>query len=252
MAKSTEIIPAEEAAEVVAPLSDAERTELQQLEQVVVDAARQAFQAGRALMEIRDRRLYRETHETFEAYVNDLMGVSDSHAYRWIDAAQVAANLAPTGVLPDRESHTRELVDLSPELQREAWTRAQAEAADRRLTAKVVQQARDDVLLDRIVAALEASDEPMTYDELLAVADVPRGRVYGLLKDGQDARRLHQVGGGWPERYAPGEAEYNDERVTVTIPADLVESAHASGKLKYSKWSNLLLQALGAFLDETR
>ena len=57
------------------------------------------YEAGRALRELRDRRLYRSTHKTFEEYCSDRFGFKRRHPYQLIDAANVVDNLsacAPT------------------------------------------------------------------------------------------------------------------------------------------------------------
>ena len=53
------------------------------------------YEAGTALKELRDRRLYRSTHKTFEEYVQDRFGMKRAHSYRLIDAAAVVDNLFP-------------------------------------------------------------------------------------------------------------------------------------------------------------
>jgi hypothetical protein len=52
------------------------------------------FEAGKALSELRDRRLYRSTHSTFEEYCKDRFGFERRHPYRLIEAAGVIDNLA--------------------------------------------------------------------------------------------------------------------------------------------------------------
>ena len=53
-------------------LSEADRTKRDSLESTVQQAF---FVAGKALKELRDLRLYRETHDTFESYVRDRFDV---------------------------------------------------------------------------------------------------------------------------------------------------------------------------------
>lgn len=48
---------------------------------------------GNALAEIRDSKLYRSTHKTFEAYCSDVWGWSRQRAYQLIDAAELRAAL---------------------------------------------------------------------------------------------------------------------------------------------------------------
>ncbi len=42
---------------------------------------RAVFEAGKALMELRDRRLYRSTHKTFEEYCKERFGYSRRQPY---------------------------------------------------------------------------------------------------------------------------------------------------------------------------
>ncbi len=51
------------------------------------------YEAGKALQSLRDRRLYRSTHKTFEEYCRDRFGFERRHPYRLIDAADVVDNL---------------------------------------------------------------------------------------------------------------------------------------------------------------
>lgn len=69
-------------------LDPAEKARLARLERTVDRAVEVAGKiAGEALATIRDEKLYRRTHSTFEAYVEDRFGVSRSTAYRMIEAA---------------------------------------------------------------------------------------------------------------------------------------------------------------------
>ena len=97
------------------------------------------YQAGIALKELRDRRLYRSTHKTFKEYCQDRFGFTRSHPYRLIDAAIVIDNLVQMspngrqnnseserlgGILPTNERQCRPLSKLEPEKQREVWQQA--------------------------------------------------------------------------------------------------------------------------------
>lgn len=73
-------------------LDPAESARLVRLERTVDRAVEVAGKiAGEALATIRDERLYRLTHRSFEAYVLERWGFSRATAYRMIDAATVAA-----------------------------------------------------------------------------------------------------------------------------------------------------------------
>ena len=73
---------------------------LAECENVIERGLATFVEVGQALMEIRNRRLYREQYETFEDYCRERWGWSKTHVNRQIDAAQVAMTLTPMGVIP--------------------------------------------------------------------------------------------------------------------------------------------------------
>lgn len=103
---------------------------------------------GRALVTIRDRRLYREEFATFDAYMKSEWGLSARHGHRLCDAAEVMQNLLPAPgssdqlvTLPKTESQARELARLPAAEQRPAWEEARAQAPNGKVTASHVQEA---------------------------------------------------------------------------------------------------------------
>jgi len=100
-------------------------------------------EVGDALLKIRDGKLYRESHETFEAYCGVRWNMSARHCNRLIGAAVVAENLGPIG--PVTESQARPLLSLPQEEQKPAWdeAKASAEADGKPVTGRHVQQAVD-------------------------------------------------------------------------------------------------------------
>lgn len=85
-------------------------------------------QVGEALLTIRDSRLYRDTHATFEEYCRDRWGMSRSFAHDTIQSSSVVASLSAMADTPAPASErvARELAPLrdEPEVMREAWTEA--------------------------------------------------------------------------------------------------------------------------------
>lgn len=124
-------------------LAPAEVQRLEVLESVI-DAGMQTFvHVGNALLEIRDARLYRATHATFEDYCQARWRFNSSRARQLIAAAEVAGNLqsvTTVTLLPATESQARPLTTLPPEAQREVWQQAVATAPAGRVTAAHVQQ----------------------------------------------------------------------------------------------------------------
>jgi len=99
--------------------------ELVRLEEIIKTGLQTFYQVGIALATIREKRLYRDTHRTFEDYCQERWGITHQRASQLIAAKNVYENLATTvAKLPEAEWQTRPLTRFEPEQQREAWTRA--------------------------------------------------------------------------------------------------------------------------------
>jgi hypothetical protein len=124
-------------------LSGTERADLAEHEDTIARGLKTFTEVGDALASIRDRRLYRASHATFEDYCRDRWGLSSRHANRTIEAAKVAGILGPIGPIPANEAQARELAPLldDPDQLRETWQRA-IESSGGRPTAADVAAAR--------------------------------------------------------------------------------------------------------------
>lgn len=94
------------------------------LEQTLKSWRSNFYEAGKALLKIRDEALYQEAlFESFPEYVRVRWDISRSQAYRLINAARVLDNLSPIGdgILPQTESQARILSQLSSHDQRRIW-----------------------------------------------------------------------------------------------------------------------------------
>ena len=127
-------------------LSEAEKLERDNLELTVQQAF---FIAGKALKQLRDKRLYRETHSSFEAYVKERFDFTKRAAYYLIDAHEVVNNLKSeqivhtninTNILPTKESQCRPLAKLPPEKQREVWRDAVEKANGKVPSARIIKE----------------------------------------------------------------------------------------------------------------
>jgi hypothetical protein len=132
------------------PLSRRERAELKECEAAIEAGLETFLEVGTALFKIRDGRLYRSSHKTFEGYCRGRWGMSRQRANQLIDAAGVVENLTTTVVTPDSERQARPLVPLEPDLQREAWARAVERAPGGRPTAANVKAVVDEVRAARV------------------------------------------------------------------------------------------------------
>ena len=135
-------------------LTKQEKTELEKLCAVIEDGLSKFLEVGKALMEINERKLYRETHGTFEAFVSERFGISRAHAYRMIEAAEVESELSPiwrqTPIATEikTEGQFRELAKVGTEALPDIVEKiaAKCEAEGCRPTAKVIKSVVDETL----------------------------------------------------------------------------------------------------------
>lgn len=136
--------------EVIEELTPDEERERHRLE---LKVERAFYEAGCALRELRDLRLYRSTHKTFEEYCGDRFGFARRRPYQLIDAVSVVDNLCTnsshsdwdenlcticTQILPTNEGQVRPLTKLQPEEQRSCWQKAVDLADGKVPTGKIV------------------------------------------------------------------------------------------------------------------
>jgi hypothetical protein len=96
------------------PLTESERSDLADCEQVINRGLQSFVEVGSALMKIRDERLYRQDYGTFEFYCDRRWGMSRVHAFRQIEAARVCRML-PDGNTPANEAQVRPLTKVRTE-----------------------------------------------------------------------------------------------------------------------------------------
>jgi hypothetical protein len=107
--------------ELVDPLTDDEFADRERLETIITRGFGSFVEVGSALIEVRDRLLYRDRHSTFVAYLEKQWQVSESRAYQLMTAAVVTLEIstvvedAPDDSplrgtpLPQNEAQAREL-----------------------------------------------------------------------------------------------------------------------------------------------
>ncbi len=111
-------------------------------------------------MELRDRRLYRSTHKTFEEYCRDRFGHSRRQSYLLMDAAAVFDNLVEKcdqfdHKLPTAEGQVRPIIKLKPQQQVEVWQQAVEQANGKVPTGRIVK--------DVVQRIMERTQVPNTY-----------------------------------------------------------------------------------------
>ncbi|RCJ24419.1 hypothetical protein A6770_28340 [Nostoc minutum NIES-26] len=148
----------------VPELTEQEQSDRLHLERKVEKAF---FEAGKALAELRERRLYRSTHKTFEEYCRDRFGYTRIAASYKIAAATVMDNLLTNGlqnseisqderqVFPTNERQVRPLVSLEPQQQVEAWQSAVEKAGGKVPSGRIVK--------DVVQRIIERTQVPNSY-----------------------------------------------------------------------------------------
>ncbi|MBD2248221.1 hypothetical protein [Nostoc sp. FACHB-888] len=195
---NSDIAPSENPASAIIDVPAIEVPELTQDEQrdrlhLERKVERAFFEAGKALMELRDRRLYRSTHKTFEDYCRDRFGHSRQKSNYLIAAADVYENLTTiccqnsgiddlttnsSQILPTSEGQVRPMTKLEPQEQWEVWQTAVEVAGGKVPSGRVVKD-----VIERI---MERTQVPNTY-QLGEVCQI-------LAKDNPD---LRGKGGCW-------------------------------------------------------
>ena len=147
-------------------LTVSEETKLREYEIAIERGVRTFVEVGCALAAIRDERLYRAEHGTFEEYCRERWGIERRQAYRLIDAAATVTNvsLGTQTEPPQHERQARPLTRLEPAEQIAAWQEAVDTAPNGKVTALIAE------LDAHIVAATSTGAPPL----------VTRKQVYEL------------------------------------------------------------------------
>lgn len=139
-------------------LTDGERADLVTHEITIERGQDVFFAVGLALLDIRERRLYRDDYDTFEAYCQQRWDFGRHYAYRLMSAAVIVENLLPIGNKPDNEAQARELVGLEPDEQRIVWQVVTETAPGRHVTAAHVKSVVEVLREIQATGAVDAGD----------------------------------------------------------------------------------------------
>ncbi|OWY65658.1 hypothetical protein B7486_40730 [cyanobacterium TDX16] len=193
MVESNTSLPVEAAqVEILAELTHDEERDRHRLE---LRVERVFYQAGKALSELRERRLYRSTHKTFEAYCRDRFNYSRDAAYLKISAAEVYDNIRkflPTIgrqiPMPTTERQLRDIAKagIEPEVQVSAWVQSVDEAGGKvpsgRIVKGIVEQLKEKPLVSAkdycqvgdIFTLVRLEGKEKKYNGCWAIATEPR------------------------------------------------------------------------------
>lgn len=117
-----------------------EKNNLTELEVIIEKGMKTFYEVGFALMQIRDNRLYRETHRTFEEYCKEKWKFTKSRANQLIAASEVNENLTTIVAKPLNEAQARPLTSLPLEQQREVYQKTVETAPEGKVTARDIKK----------------------------------------------------------------------------------------------------------------
>jgi predicted Rdx family selenoprotein len=131
-------------------LSLEEQAELARLETVIAKGLETFFEVGSALLDIREKRLYRQSYSTFADYCRERWTLSARYAHQLIDSVEVVNDLRKCAIahfetLPQTESVVRPLVNLITEDRQTVWEQS-CQKANGHPTAEQVQQTVKEVV----------------------------------------------------------------------------------------------------------
>jgi hypothetical protein len=142
-------------------ITTTERARLAELESVIES---NVALVGKALFEIRESRLYRQTHKTFEDYCRERFAMNRDYINKQIRAADVINNLDTNCIQtkPTNEAQTRPLSKLPPADQPKAWEKANeiAKEEGRPVAARHVEQAVAETIEAVVVDGTKPDAEP--------------------------------------------------------------------------------------------
>jgi hypothetical protein len=175
-------------------------------------------EVGNALFTIREQKLYKATHDTFDAYCRERWGWARSRIYQLIDASKVVQEIGEMSTTVDKptsERQVRPLVELPKEERPKAWQEA-VERSNGKPTAKVVEQ---------VVRERKPRPEPALADER------PKMLSHGTLVNGQPAADPPDVAKARKAGLIPADAKVEiDEPDEINVDAVKEQTIEAMGK----------------------
>jgi len=123
-------------------LTEAEVTQLEHCEAIIQKGFDTFFEVGMALTTIRDERLYRTEHVTFDSYCRQRWGIGSSYARRVIRAAERVKLLPNDGTIPKptSEFQVRPFLQLDPEVFPKVWQQLVTRSRGGKISASLVKE----------------------------------------------------------------------------------------------------------------
>ncbi len=124
---------------VVTSLSLTEQVLFRECETILRTGLKTFLEVGSALLTIRENRLYRGTHETFESYCNEYWGISRTYAWRVIGAAERVKLLPENYPKPNSEFQMRPFLKIKTEDFPKVWKQALRKAKNGKVTPRLAE-----------------------------------------------------------------------------------------------------------------
>jgi hypothetical protein len=141
------------------PLDSREKGRLAGYVKIVTDGQQTFIEVGNALAAIRNERLYRATHKTFEAFCKEKWGYNSSRARQLIAASTTAESVTTGNTLPN-ERVARELATVPEEKRDTVLEWAEEKAGDKPVTAAAIRAAAKEVAQAEPEDEIPEPDEP--------------------------------------------------------------------------------------------
>lgn len=230
-------------------LSVVERSRLAECERVIERGITVFVEVGQALTEIRDGKLYRETHGTFEAYCRERWQISRPRAYEIMNQAMVSIELHEAAGLSDASDmsdvSTRDARAIKPHLAlvtEEIRERVEAGEEPEAAVQAVVKEHRERRREERQTKEDAAPEAPPEIEPDEAGFDMVKEyealaeeleRINGVLRSmeatdhGREITRLHEVIAGQSTRIATLTTQYNEAAKQATRQGKLLREIRA-------------------------
>jgi hypothetical protein len=173
---------------LLVPLTPGEQERFSTCEEVLRAGLGTFFDVGAALITIREGRLHRTTHPTFERYCRERWGIGRSYACRLIGSA-LRLNLLPANYSAPRpcsEFQIRPFLSLSPEAFPKAWEEAIRRAENGKMTPTLVR-----ALIAELSPAGQTKTTKAKRSQRLTYPEISRGAILVLL---HEAKRQAEKG----------------------------------------------------------
>jgi hypothetical protein len=159
--------------ELVGELTTGEKKRFDELCGVVDRGIKAFFEVGMALAEIRESRLYRETHDTFENFCRERWDIGKNYANYQISAYQVVKNLNDHNcgqIIPLNEAQARPLSMFEADDQIDIWNMVLEKANENngKITASLVSSVVAEYLRKSVKEKLEDRKTRISRESLIA------------------------------------------------------------------------------------